>query len=87
MLDIVSADNDVLSLSNVFKQWLTDCSTDSEHLHLCLPACLGDTPVTLKCDLQGTIIDPQCLSTLGETFVSLSAATVTIMYRRTLLTP
>lgn len=71
MLDFVSTDNDPLSLSNVFKHWLMDCSTDSEHLHLSLPACLGDTPLTLKCDLYVTIIDPQCLSNLGEIFVRL----------------
>ena len=72
MLDVMTAENDVLSLRTVFKQWLVDCSTDTEHLCLSLPACLGDRPVTLKCDLQERIIDPTSLSAFGEKFVSVS---------------
>ena len=70
MLDVMCTENDVLSLNNIFKQWLLDCSTDSEHLHLSLPGCLGDTPVTIKCDLQGRIIDPLSLPSIGDKFVS-----------------
>jgi hypothetical protein len=70
MLDVVHTDNDVLSLSAVFRQWLRDSSTDTEHLHLSLPAALGDTPLTLKCDLQTRIIDPSSsLPSVGESFV------------------
>ena len=70
MLDTVCTENDAMSLSNIFKPWLLDCSTDIEHLHLFLPSCLGDTPITLKCDLQGSIIDPLCLANIGKKFVS-----------------
>ena len=69
ILDILCTDNDVLSLCNVFKNWLHDCSTDSEHVNLTLPACLGDAPIILKCDLQGMCIDPSCLPVIGEKFV------------------
>ena len=69
MMDIVHSDNDVLSLSNVFKGWLADCSTDTEHLHLLLPARLREPPLTLKCDLQDRIIDPHSLLNTGEKFV------------------
>lgn len=70
MLDIVCSENDPVSLCNVFKHWLLDCSTDTEHLNLCLPACLGDTPIILKCDLQERLINPMCLPHAGEKFVS-----------------
>ena len=71
MLDIVRSENDPTSLCNVFKHWLLDCSTDTEHLSLCLPACLGDTPIILKCDLQERLINPACLARAGEKFVSI----------------
>ena len=71
MMDIVHSDNDTLSLSNVFKTWLLDCSTDTQHLVLTLPpSSLGDPPLTLKCDLQDRIIDPHSLVNAGEKFVS-----------------
>ena len=72
MLDVISTSNDVISLRNVLKQWLLDCSTDSEHLHLCLPACLGDTNVILKCDLQDRLINPSSIPIVGHHFVSLN---------------
>lgn len=71
MLDIVRSENDPTSLCNVFKHWLLDCSTDTEHLKLSLPACLGDTPIILKCDLQERLINPACLPGAGEKFVSI----------------
>ena len=74
MLDIARAENDVVSLCNTLKHWILDCSTDCEHLHLCLPACLGDTPIIVKCDLQGRLIDPGCLPLIGEKFVSFFVA-------------
>ena len=72
MMDIMCAGSDVMNLCNVFKHWLLDCSTDNEHLHLSLPACLGDTPVVLKCDLQDRLINPVCIPIVREEFVSVS---------------
>lgn len=72
ILDLTSIDNDVLSLQNVFKSWLHDCGTDSEHLHLALPpshAHSGEQAVTLKCDLQERVLDPSSLTALGQHFV------------------
>lgn len=79
ILDLVSIDNDVLSLQNVFKSWLHDLGTDSEHLHLLLPPVrttsdgggVKEHSLTLKCDLQERILDPGAVSPLGQHFVSL----------------
>ncbi len=82
MLELVSIDNDVLNLQSVFQSWLKDCSTDSEHLHLTLPATMAalteeDTTdgltsqITLKCDLHETLLDPALLGGgFGQKFVS-----------------
>lgn len=72
ILDLTSIDNDVLSLRSVFKTWLHDCGTDSEHLHLTLPPPpgFGEHPLTLKCDLQERILDPGSFPPLGQHFVS-----------------
>ena len=72
ILDLTSIDNDVLSLQNVFKSWLHDCGTDSEHLHLVLPPThtySGELMVTLKCDLQERVLDPSSIPVLGQYFV------------------
>ena len=69
ILDLTSIDNDVLSLQNVFKCWLHDCSTDSEHLHLTLPASFGGRALTLKCDMQERLLDPITIPPLGQHFV------------------
>lgn len=87
MLDLVSIENDVLSLQNVFQGWLLDCSTDSEALHLTLPHIIrhGDEErgdecllashdnsfLTIKCDLHEILLDPTLIGTLGQHFVSL----------------
>ncbi len=38
ILDITEVENDAQSLQSTFRSWLHDCGTDSEHLHLILPA-------------------------------------------------
>lgn len=70
ILDLTSIDNDILSVCNTFKHWLQDCTTDSEHLHLCLPTSLGIDPLILKCDLQETLIDPCGIPAVRQHFVS-----------------
>ena len=83
VLDLVSIDNDVLSLQNVFQSWLLDCSTDSEAIHLILPPGLRQTGLeegerihdssllTVKCDIQERLLDPNLMGSLGQQFVSL----------------
>ncbi len=78
---MTSVDNDVLSLQNVFKSWLHDLGTDSEHLHLLLPPAPGDGggvrelhSLTLKCDMQERILDPCSLPPVGQQFVSIRTA-------------
>ena len=70
ILDLTSTDNDVLSLQNIFKTWLHDCGTDSEHLHLSLPPSHGDLALTIKCDMQERLLDPCSIPPLGQHFVS-----------------
>ena len=84
MLDMVSIDNDVLSLQNVFQGWLLDCSTDSEALHLILPPGLcrsglkeegehtqDSSLLTVKCDIHERLLDPNLMGSLGQQFVRL----------------
>ena len=66
VVDVVTVDNDSMSLCNTFKQWLLDCSTDSEHVHIKLP---GDTSLVLKCDLQDRVINPLNIPSVGDHFV------------------
>ena len=80
-MDLVSIENDVLSLQNVFRGWLHDCSTDKEHLHLILPSPEGEAErgpsgsenvegLVLKCDIQERVLDPSVFGALGQQFVS-----------------
>lgn len=84
MLELVSIDNDILNLQNVFLGWLQDCGSDNEHLHLSLPPTLQSltgeeeeesgtlsSQLTLKCDLHERLLDPLLLGGgLGAQFVS-----------------
>ncbi|XP_028397320.1 meiosis 1 arrest protein-like [Dendronephthya gigantea] len=71
IVDIANIENNVLSLMNYFKTWLKDCGTDSEAVHIILPANISSSPdlmennfgahsneMVLKCDLHESLIDP-----------------------------
>ena len=72
-MDVVTVDNDVLSLEATFKGWLQDCGTDVEHLHIVLPSPLtqmeGGDEVVIKCDLHERVLSP--LSLTSDHFVSM----------------
>ena len=75
LLDVTSIDNDVLSLQSYLKTWLHDCGTDSEHVHLSLPAPSADTTgsgrLVIKCDLHDRMIPVNALPPpLSKNFVS-----------------
>ena len=83
ILDLTSIDNDVLSLQNVFKSWLHDCGTDSEHLHLMLPPThtySGEQMITLKCDMQERVLDPNSIPVLGQHFVRVKLFVLCLEY-------
>ncbi|NXE84903.1 M1AP protein, partial [Cochlearius cochlearius] len=68
-IDVQTIEDNVISLEMLFKTWLCDYSTESEHLHLLLPSgafshatAPKPTLMCLKCDLQERLLDPALLS-------------------------
>ncbi|KAM6071787.1 meiosis 1 arrest protein isoform 2-T2 [Theristicus caerulescens] len=68
-IDVHTVKDNVISLEMLFKTWLQDYGTESEHLHLLLPsggfshaAAPRTTLMCLKCDLQERLLDPALLS-------------------------
>lgn len=72
VVDVVTVDNDVISLEAMLKGWLQDCGTDVEHLHIVLPPALGrgedGDEVVIKCDLHERVLSPSSL--IFDHFVS-----------------
>ncbi|XP_046367689.2 meiosis 1 arrest protein-like isoform X1 [Haliotis rufescens] len=59
LVDTLTLDADCVSLQNFFHGWLTDCGSDSEHLHIVLPSKYTDgSRLVLKCDLHEGILNP-----------------------------
>ena len=75
LLDVTTVDNDVLGLQSYLKSWLHDCGTDSEHIHLSLPApsadITGSGRLVIKCDLYDRMLPVNALPpAVGRNFVS-----------------
>ncbi|XP_052800879.1 meiosis 1 arrest protein-like [Mya arenaria] len=66
LIEVNTIQPDLLCLQNLFMGWLTDSSTDSEHLHILLPApqysCTNtysaESCLTIKCDIHERILQP-----------------------------
>ncbi|CAG2245782.1 unnamed protein product [Mytilus edulis] len=77
LVEVVNLDPDALSLQNFFNTWLLDSSTDSEHLHIILPALQTDEKsVVIKCDLRERILNPAQLPFYGNFTVHPDSATM-----------
>lgn len=77
LVDIVNLEADALSLQNFFTSWLLDSSTESEHLHIILPALVNDEKnVVIKCDLRERILNPAQLPFYGNFTVHPDSATM-----------
>ncbi|XP_075931136.1 meiosis 1 arrest protein [Petromyzon marinus] len=67
LIDVQTLEGSTVVLEGFFRSWLHDCETDWEHLHLILPSALsgggimGQKRITLKCDIQETILNPPLL--------------------------
>lgn len=63
VMDVVTVDNDVITLETLFKGWLQDCGTDVEHLHILLPGGEGEgEEVIIKCDLHERVLNPSSMT-------------------------
>ncbi|KAK3762035.1 hypothetical protein RRG08_008363, partial [Elysia crispata] len=59
MVDIVALDCDPTSLQRFFYSWLTETSSELEHMHLMLPPpCPADPALIIKCDILERLICP-----------------------------
>ncbi|RUS89894.1 hypothetical protein EGW08_002335 [Elysia chlorotica] len=59
MVDILTLDCDPASLQRFFYSWLTETSSESEHMHLILPPpCPADPALVIKCDISERLICP-----------------------------
>ncbi|CAN0262775.1 unnamed protein product [Lampetra fluviatilis] len=66
LIDVQTLEGSTVVLEGFFRSWLHDCETDWEHLHLIFPSALsgggmGQKRITLKCDIQETILNPPLL--------------------------
>ncbi|CAG2209606.1 unnamed protein product [Mytilus edulis] len=71
LVEVVNLDPDALSLQNFFNTWLLDSSTDSEHLHIILPA-LQTEAIAPIAPLNGSFEAVGDTDLIEETVVSLN---------------
>ncbi|XP_050408305.2 meiosis 1 arrest protein [Patella vulgata] len=60
LIDAQILDNDPLGFHNLFYWWLTNDSSDSEHLHIVFSSAQGDIDesLSIKCDLYERLLSP-----------------------------